>query len=122
MTHIGTSVVFDGELIADEDLRIDGRLKGHVKVRNATLTIGQSASVDADVRAGRVIVNGTVNGSITANDRIELTATAKVSGSLTAERVIIADGASFSGGIDMGRRTIATKVAQYKAGQDAAHP
>jgi cytoskeletal protein CcmA (bactofilin family) len=120
MTHIGQSVVFDGELTSDEDLRFDGTLKGHLRLRDATLTIGENAMVEADIRARQVFVHGTVHGSISATERIELTAAAKVKGSLTAERVVIADGARFNGGVDMGRRTIATKMAQYKAGQTAA--
>ena len=120
MTHIGKSVVFDGELTSDEDLQIDGTLKGHLHVRDATLTIGEGATVEADIRAKQVIVQGTVQGSIAAGDRIELTATAKVTGSLSAERVVLADGARFNGGVDMGRRTIATRMAQFKAGQTAA--
>ena len=120
MTHIGKSVVFDGELTSDEDLKFDGTLKGHLHVRDATLTIGEGATVEADVRAKQVIVQGTVQGSIAAGDRIELTAAAKVTGSLTAERVVIVEGARFSGTVDMGRRTIATKMAQFKAGQMAA--
>ena len=120
MTNIGKSVVFDGELTSDEDLRFDGTLKGHIHIREATLTIGEGATVEADVRAKQVVVQETVKGSIAAGERIELTATATVSGSLTAERVVIADGASFNGGVDMGRRTIATRMAQYKAGQTAA--
>ena len=120
MNTIGKSVVFDGELTSDEDLQIDGTLKGHLHVRDATLKIGETATIEADIRAKYVIVQGTVQGSIAAGDRIELTATAKVTGSLTAERVVLADGARFNGGVDMGRRTIATKMAQYKSGQPAA--
>ena len=120
MTHIGKSVVFDGELTSDEDLRFEGTLKGHIHIREATLTIGEGATVQADIRARQVVVYGTVQGSIAAGERIELAATATVNGSLSAERVVIADGASFNGGVDMGRRTIATKMAQYKAGQTAA--
>jgi cytoskeletal protein CcmA (bactofilin family) len=120
MNTIGKSVVFDGELTSDEDLQIDGTLKGHLHLRDATLKIGETATIEADIRAKHVIVQGTVQGSIAAGDRIELTATAKVTGSLTAERVVLADGARFNGGVDMGRRTIATKMAQYKAGQPAA--
>jgi len=45
MTHIGKSVVFDGELTSDEDLKFDGTLKGHLHVRDATLTIGDGATV-----------------------------------------------------------------------------
>jgi cytoskeletal protein CcmA (bactofilin family) len=120
MTHIGKAVVMDGELISDEDLQIDGQLKGHVHVRDATLIIGETGHIEADVRAARVIVRGTVQGSIAAGERIDLDATANVTGSLTAERVVIADGASFNGAVDMGRRTVATKMAQFKAGQPAA--
>ncbi len=119
MTHIGKVVVFKGELSSHEDLHFDGTLKGHLYLDGATLTLGETATVEADIRAEQVIVRGTVRGSIAARDRIELTATAKVSGSLTAERVVIADGASFNGGVDMGRRTLARKVAQYRAGQSA---
>ena len=120
MTHIGKSLAFDGELTSDEDLRVDGTVKGHLHVPDATVTVGEFATITADIRARQVVVEGTVEGAIAASLRIELTATAKVNGSLTAERVVIAEGARFNGGVDMGRRTIATKVAQYKAGQTAA--
>jgi cytoskeletal protein CcmA (bactofilin family) len=39
-----------------------------------------------------------------------------VDGSLSAERIAVADGAQFNGHIDMGRRTIAARVAEYRAG------
>jgi cytoskeletal protein CcmA (bactofilin family) len=122
MTHIGECFFLEGELSSDEDLRFDGALKGHLYIDGATLTLGETATVDADIRAKEVVVHGTVQGSIAAGDRIELTATAKVNGHLTAERVLIADGASFNGGVYMGRRTIARKVAQYRAGKTTAHP
>ncbi len=115
MTHISKSFVLIGELNSDHDLRFDGTLKGHLYLENATLTLGETATVDADIRAQQVIVQGTVHGSIAAGSRIELAPSAKVSGTLTAERVVIADGATFNGGVDMGRRTIARRVAQYKA-------
>ena len=65
MTHIGTSVTFDGELTSDEDLHFDGTLKGHLLVRDATLTIGDGATVEADVRARRVLVQGTAGSGTT---------------------------------------------------------
>ena len=122
MTHIGKCFVFTGELSSDEDLRFDGTLKGHLHIEGATLTLGETATVDADIRAKQVIVQGTVQGSIAASDRLELTATATVNGSLTAERMVIADGARFNGDVDMGRRTIARRVAQYRAGKTAVRP
>ena len=108
-----------GEVTSQEDILIEGRIKGQVLLRDATVTIGDLAHLDADVRAARVLVKGRVRGAVSASERIELGATARVEGSLSANRVVIADGAQFNGGIDMDRRTIASKVAQFKAEQAA---
>jgi cytoskeletal protein CcmA (bactofilin family) len=115
MTHIGTSVDFDGDLTCDEDVTFEGRLTGNIHVREATLIVAQAGQVEASIRAARVIVHGTVQGSISAAHRIELAPTAVVTGDLSATQVVITDGATFNGRVDMGRRTIAAKVAQYKA-------
>jgi cytoskeletal protein CcmA (bactofilin family) len=115
MTHIGASAVFDGDLTCDEDVTIDGQLVGAIHVREASLTIGRSGRVESTVRAARVVVHGTVQGTITASERIDLSPSAVVTGDLSAEIVVVADGAQLNGRVDMGRRTIAAKVAQYKA-------
>jgi cytoskeletal protein CcmA (bactofilin family) len=117
MTNIGPSVIIDGELSSTEDLRLDGHVRGDIVMRDADLTVGQSARVDADIRGVRVLILGTVSGNVTATERIELGASANVTGGLSANKVVIVDGARFSGRVDMDRRTIAAKIAQYKADQ-----
>jgi cytoskeletal protein CcmA (bactofilin family) len=117
MTNIGPAIIITGELSSEENLRLDGRVKGNILLREAELTIGKSAHVEADVRGSRVLVLGTVKGNIAASDRIELGETANVDGSLSANKVVILDGARFSGRVDMDKRTIAAKVAQFKAEQ-----
>lgn len=119
MTTIGPSVTFSGELTSEEDLSIEGHVDGHVHVRDAVLNVAESGVVTADVRGARVVVRGRVEGSIVATERIELTPTAQVDGSLSANRVVIAEGARFNGRIDMDQRTIAARLAQYKASQTA---
>jgi cytoskeletal protein CcmA (bactofilin family) len=120
MTHIGRSVVIDGEFTSDEDLTIEGTVKGTLQIKEATLTLGEPARVEADIHGARVVVLGTLRGSITASVRIELGATARVDGNLSADQVVIVDGARFNGRIDMARRTVALKMAQYKASHAAA--
>jgi len=117
MAHIGPSIFIDGELSSTESLRLDGHIRGDIVMRDAELTVGQTAKIDADIRGSRVLVLGTVHGNITATDRIELGASAQVTGGLTANKVVIIDGARFSGRVDMDRRTIAMKIAQYKSDQ-----
>ena len=116
MTQIGPSTVFDGSLTSDEDLSIDGQVSGNIHVRNAAVTVGRSAQLlECSIRAAAVTIHGTVQGSISAGLRIELSPSATVLGDLSATQVVIADGAKFSGRVDMGRRTVAAKLAQYKA-------
>ena len=119
MTTIGPSFNVVGEITSDEDLAIEGRVSGHVLIRNANLTICEQARLEADVRGARVRVLGSLTGAITASERIELAATATVTGALSANQVVVVDGATFNGGIDMDQRTIAAKMAQYKAAQTA---
>jgi cytoskeletal protein CcmA (bactofilin family) len=117
MTHIGPGIVINGELSSEESLRVDGYVKGHILLRDSELTVGQSARIEADIRSVRVLVLGTVNGNIAAAERIELGASASVTGNLSANKVVIVEGAQFSGSVDMDKRTIAAKVAAFKAEQ-----
>ena len=114
MTRIGPSFVISGEFESQEATVIEGRVDGHVWVKDAPLTITQRAALKADVRGARVLVEGQLKGSINASERIELTPTAQVEGSLSANSIVIFEGARFTGGIDMNRRTLASKIDQYR--------
>ena len=119
-TRIGRTLVISGELECSEDLLIEGRVNGHLKVRDAQLTITPSGTVDAQIHGVRVLVEGQVKGGITASERIELASKSRVEGSLSADRVVMWEGARFDGGIDMRQRTIAAKMAQYRNGGTTA--
>jgi cytoskeletal protein CcmA (bactofilin family) len=118
-TTIGASLKIQGEISSDEDLVIEGRVGGQILMKNAGLTIGKQARVEADVRGARVQVLGAIEGNIAATDRIELAPSADVRGDLTANRIVLVDGATFNGRIDMDQRTIARKVAEAKTAQTA---
>jgi cytoskeletal protein CcmA (bactofilin family) len=111
---IGGQLNISGEIDCEHDLVVEGRVEGRITVRDATLTIAEGADVDADLRAPRIIVRGRVRGAISASERIDLAASAVVDGSLSSGLIAIAEGAHFSGSLDMGRRTIAAKVAEYR--------
>ena len=118
MTTIGRTISISGEVLSGEDITVEGRVDGQLMVRDAALTISEQAQLRADVRGTRVLVKGQLKGSIVATERIELTASASVEGSLSANRVVLADGSRFNGGIDMDQRTIAARLAQFKAAHE----
>lgn len=121
MTHIGSAVSIVGDVECDDDLTVDGRVRGRLSGSNVTVIVGPGGHVHGEIRGRRVVVSGTVEGSIWASERVELTISAVVRGSVSAERIVIPDGATVNARIDMGQRTIAAAVAKFRAGQaDAA--
>ena len=101
---IGQSVQINGELTGQEDLIIDGRIQGKIVVKGHNLTIGPNGRIDAEVHAKSVVINGQVTGNITADDKVEISPSGSVQGDIAAPRVALADGSSFKGAIDMGRK------------------
>src|SRR2546421_1526302 len=94
---IGKSVIFKGELISSEDMRIEGRVEGTINVRNHDLIVGPHAVIRAEIVAKTIMVLGTVAGTITATDRIKICETASIEGAITAPRLAITEGATLKG-------------------------
>lgn len=92
--HIGPSVVVKGEISAKEPISVSGRVEGTIDVPGHVVTIEAGAHVIADVAAAGIVVAGTVTGSLVAEERIELRASAEVEGDLSAPRLAVEDGAS----------------------------
>lgn len=98
---IGESVVIKGELTAEEDLLVTGRVEGRVSVEGHILTIGPMASILADVRAGVAIVGGAIRGNLSASDKVEVQVGGSVEGDITTPRIAIAEGGCVHGRVDM---------------------
>lgn len=100
---IGPSIVIKGELIGKEDLAIEGRVEGNIRLSDNELLVGQKARIDATLEAKIVRVEGEVRGDILASERVELAPGSQVSGDIVSPRIAIADGARFKGSVDMDR-------------------
>jgi cytoskeletal protein CcmA (bactofilin family) len=100
---LGPTLYFKGELSADEDLLIQGRVEGSV-THTQRLTVGPQGTVKANIKAQLIVVEGTVEGDLTAEKSIFVKETAKVCGNIAAPTVSILEGACFSGNIDMGAK------------------
>lgn len=98
---IGKSVVIKGELSGSEDLYLDGQVEGSIELRDHSLTVGPNGVVKANVSAKGVIVQGKLDGSIIASDRVELRQSAVVTGDLATQRISIEEGAFLKGKVDV---------------------
>ncbi|HEY0782829.1 MAG TPA: polymer-forming cytoskeletal protein, partial [Thermoanaerobaculia bacterium] len=98
---IGPSIFIKGDLSGEEDLVIEGRVEGQVDLVKHNVTVGKNGRLRADVRGRTVIVEGEVDGNVTALEQVILRQSGAVRGNLTAPRVVLEDGSRFKGSIDM---------------------
>lgn len=94
MSIIGADILVTGDIEAEIDLHIEGRVLGNV--RCATLILGERSSVTGNVVAERVRVSGAVEGGIETTD-LAIEATARVKGDVTYSRLRIANGGIIQG-------------------------
>ncbi|MEO5858715.1 MAG: polymer-forming cytoskeletal protein [Pyrinomonadaceae bacterium] len=98
---VGHGTSLTGDTSFQMMLRVDGQLTGTVSSDGGTLIVGNNGKLDANVSVGIAQVNGTVNGDISATERIQLGRTARVVGNIATPKLIIEDGALFEGGCTM---------------------
>ncbi len=99
---IGPTLVFKGELSADEDLIIEGHIEGSIAHHKKHLTVGKQGRVKADIHANSVIILGKLVGDIHSEGMVSLAKGADVRGNIFCSRIVMEDGARFKGKIDMG--------------------
>jgi cytoskeletal protein CcmA (bactofilin family) len=102
-TVLGRTVVAQGQIASAEDLQIDGKFDGSISVADHILTVGPEGHVKAEIRARQVVIQGSVEGDVTAREKIEIRRSGHVEGDLVAGSIAIEEGAFFKGSIDIAR-------------------
>jgi cytoskeletal protein CcmA (bactofilin family) len=100
-TVLGQTVVLRGELSANENLAIEGQFEGTISLEEHCLTVGSGGQVKADVRAGQVVILGTITGKVVAREKVEIRRSGRLMGDLVAGAVAVEEGAYFKGSIDI---------------------
>jgi cytoskeletal protein CcmA (bactofilin family) len=100
VTFLGNETKFEGKLQFQGAIRIDGYLKGEIEAKG-NLIIGDDALIEADIHVTYASISGEVHGNITADQRVDLQAPAKVFGNIHAPAVVIGEGVIFEGNTKM---------------------
>ncbi|HYW15762.1 MAG TPA: polymer-forming cytoskeletal protein [Allosphingosinicella sp.] len=91
---IGSGIFVDGDIEADVDLRIRGRVVGDV--RCAALVLGEQGEIRGNIFADRIRLSGLVEGAVETGD-LALEESARVKGDVTYSRVRMVKGAQVQG-------------------------
>ena len=93
---VSRQVVVEGEIHGDENLHVDGRVKGSIRL-NGDLFVGANGVVEAEVEARNVIIQGALTGKVLAREQLEVQSTGRFNGESTAGSYEIREGAVFEG-------------------------
>lgn len=114
-TLINEGCKISGEVSGDGDFIINGEVAGDCDI-NGTVTLARNGFWQGSLQASNVIVAGQIEGDITASGKVEITDTARISGTVTAEAIAVAEGAVVEGAM---RTTGQSKPLEFKEKRDA---
>ncbi len=114
---IGASILMKGDVTSSENMTVAGRVDGDITVREHALVVAAGGTVRGNIVARDVVVHGEVLGTITAEGRVEVSATGFVHGDIMAPRMMLTEGATLHGRIGIA----AQQGGDYMSGL-VAHP
>jgi cytoskeletal protein CcmA (bactofilin family) len=90
----GTSI--EGEFNTTENVRIDGTIKGNLQC-DKKLVLGQSALIEGKLQANEAVIMGNIQGDVVVKGLLRLEGTAVIKGDITAQKIIVEEGARYDG-------------------------
>jgi cytoskeletal protein CcmA (bactofilin family) len=99
-TYLGKNLKINGNISGEGSLIILGTFEGEFNLKGQ-LKVAQGAVIKGNIKATGVSINGNVDGTIVASEKILLDTTASVKGRLVTPKISIQDGAVFDGELQM---------------------
>ena len=100
LSLIGSGTVFEGKIVTDGSVRIDGRLVGDITSK-ANVTVGATGSVEGTIHGANISLAGKVKGTVAASEKLVLEAKSQMRGDVRAQRLVVDEGAMFDGNCAM---------------------
>ena len=97
---LDSQLALSGDLDTSGSLRIDGKLDGTVR-RADTVVLGVGAVMSGEVHAREVVIGGSITGNVHATERVELQATAIVTGDILTQTILVQEGGVVNGRVLM---------------------
>ncbi len=91
---------FDGDFVAERDLRVEGNVKGAIEC-HGTLFIAEGAIVSAKVTAENITVAGDLSGETRCRGKLHLLPSGRVRGRVSTATLVITEGAIYEGELAM---------------------
>ena len=104
-TYFGKNLKITGNVSGEGNMIIMGSFEGEFNLKGQ-LKVAQGARVKGNLNATSIAINGNVEGTLTASEKIHMDNTARINGRIVTPKVSILDGAVFDGEMQMGKRSV----------------
>jgi cytoskeletal protein CcmA (bactofilin family) len=102
-TTIGERITIEGSIRGEENLVIEGAMKGNIEMGKHNFSIGPNGRIDGEIHAQNVSINGQFKGTIKALGKVAVTKKADFNGEIKAKSFSVEDGAYFKGVVELDR-------------------
>ncbi len=121
-TQLGQTISIKGEISGREDLFLNGKVEGTIRLHDARLTVGPAGRLHAEVDARDIDVHGEVHGTLAAGERLRVGRTGRIEGDVVTQRLAVEEGAVIRGNVEVVRpgEARAPKVREAAAAASAA--
>ena len=102
-TTIGERITIEGSIRGEENLAIEGAMKGNIEMGKHNFSIGPNGRIDGEIHAQDVTINGQFKGTIKALGKVAVTKKADFNGEIKAKSFSVEDGAYFKGVVELDR-------------------
>ena len=102
-TTIGAGITIEGNIRGEENLVIEGAMKGNIEMGKHNFSIGPNGRIDGDINAQNVSINGQFKGAIKALGKVAVSKEANFNGEIKAKSFSVEDGAYFKGVVELDR-------------------
>ncbi|MEM1218495.1 MAG: polymer-forming cytoskeletal protein [Bacteroidota bacterium] len=98
---VSKDTAIEGSFQADQDVRLDGSVKGDVKC-SKRLVLGETGKIEGTVEDQHAVIMGTIEGEILVKETLTLKSTALINGNLSAKGIQVEEGARYNGTLKVG--------------------
>ena len=101
LSIIALGTVIDGNVFADGDIRVEGKILGTLSCKSRVV-VGTQGRVEGNVDAINATIAGHVHGTVLVRDMLQLAETGKIFGDIVTNKITIQPGGEFTGSCKMG--------------------
>ena len=109
INSIGQGTKITGDIIAKNDIRIDGELEGNLKCSGKVI-LGPKGSIKGEVDCQSGVIEGTINGLLKVGELLHVKDSANITGEIQTQKLMVQSGAVFNVKCQMGGQKLAPPV------------